>query len=800
MRSQKTTRYLYNLKDRQLPASIGNKAKYLHLLAHKGYLVPISLVCTWEAYHHYLEDEQAVIKSLQTELKKWLDPQRSYAIRSSANVEDSLERSFAGQFSTRLNVRSIPAVVQAIQEVWEQTHSPGVWAYLEKHSMSAEELTMAVIIQEMVTPLVSGVAFSKNPLTGMNEVVVEAVTGSGDALVQEGITPARLVYKWGGWMVQPEIGVIDQQLIEQVVKGTLQIARTFKMDVDLEWVYDGEHLYWLQLREITAIKGLKVYSNRIAKEVLPGMIKPLIWSVNTPLVNGAWVNLITEVIGENDLQPESLSKAFYYRTYFDMGTFGRVFNHLGLPEESLEMMMGINPQVASNPPFKPNAKMLILTPRLLAFLFDKWRFSKKVEHELPALEAKFRGFEYYSSGQYDERDLIAAIDRLFKLAQKMAYFNIVVPLLMFFYNALLRRQLGRLGIDYENLELVHGLQALESYSPAIHLEHLSHQFQLLDERLQEQIRQGDYATLKEITGIEGFRQSLADFLEQFGHLSDSGNDFSSTPWRENPDLILKLVLSYAPTIEKGSGRSTFEQLPLSGLRRWWLSILYHRVRQYRLSREQVSSLYTYGYGLFRNYYLELGEILVQNGRLIHPKDIFYLYQEEIQAVFDGRNQDGDLSNLVEQRKVEFEYYQDIELPSLIYGEQAPPVHSTQEDVLYGTATSRGYYTGPVRVVKGIEDFHKVRNGDVLVMPYSDVGWTPLFAKASAVIAESGGMLSHSSIIAREYHIPAVVSVKGAMRLKDNMLVSVDGFRGEVFCMLRPMPTVEGQRNHRTNPE
>ena len=83
------------------------------------------------------------------------------------------------------------------------------------------------------------------------------------------------------------------------------------------------------------------------------------------------------------------------------------------------------------------------------------------------------------------------------------------------------------------------------------------------------------------------------------------------------------------------------------------------------------------------------------------------------------------------------------------------------------------------MVKGIADFAKLESGDVLIIPYSDVGWTPLFAKAGAVVAESGGILSHSSIIAREYNIPAVVSVNGAMKLPDFTLVTVDGFQGEI---------------------
>ena len=68
----------------------------------------------------------------------------------------------------------------------------------------------------------------------------------------------------------------------------------------------------------------------------------------------------------------------------------------------------------------------------------------------------------------------------------------------------------------------------------------------------------------------------------------------------------------------------------------------------------------------------------------------------------------------------------------------------------------------------------------MIIPYSDVGWTPLFTKAGAIVAESGGFLSHSSIIAREYGIPAVVSVPGVCRLKDNTMVTIDGYQGEII--------------------
>jgi len=133
-----------------------------------------------------------------------------------------------------------------------------------------------------------------------------------------------------------------------------------------------------------------------------------------------------------------------------------------------------------------------------------------------------------------------------------------------------------------------------------------------------------------------------------------------------------------------------------------------------------------------------------------------------------------------RRKCEIKEYQDITLPHIIYGDHPPPITTQMCKKLKGIPTSKGCYKGRVRVIRGIKDFRKLRKGDVLVIPYSDVGWTPLFTKAGAIIAESGGFLSHSSIIAREYEIPAIVSVPGACHLQDDTVVTVDGFQGEVI--------------------
>jgi pyruvate,water dikinase len=142
--------------------------------------------------------------------------------------------------------------------------------------------------------------------------------------------------------------------------------------------------------------------------------------------------------------------------------------------------------------------------------------------------------------------------------------------------------------------------------------------------------------------------------------------------------------------------------------------------------------------------------------------------------------------------MEMEQCRNILLPALIYGDAAPMSQNEAAEKLTGVPASRGFYSGPAKVVHGLDDFHKVQPGDVLVIPYSDVGWTPLFAHAGAVVAESGGMLSHSAIVAREYRIPAVVSVTGAMQLTDHTPLTVDGFRGEVILHIENSPQTTPQ--------
>lgn len=770
---------IVDISKRKPGESIGSKAANLRKLSRIGVHTPRTYAIQWEAYHRYLKGDASLVAELQSELSRIIDPGRAYAVRSSANVEDSLDHSFAGQFKSMLHVQGIRNILLSIWSVWNSAQTTAVKTYLERHAIPNSQLSMGVIIQEMVRPVYSGVALSRNPVTGGDEVVVEAIQGEGTQLVQGGHTPERWVNKWGTWLEKPGGTKLPLPSIEEIVSQTRSIAQKLKHPVDLEWVYDGTQVYWVQVRAITTLNDRHIYSNFIPREVLPGMIKPLIFSINVPLINKVWIEWISEISGDLGLKPEDLTKSFYYRAYFNMGALGDIFESLGFPRESVEMLMGLLPRGAARPSFKPGMRTFYRLPWLFAFVIDKWNFGPRMRRALPKLESRFQSTRYQDLDHKSQAELLRAIEQHYDLVQETAYYNVLGPLLMGMYNSALKSQLGRRGVDFSHFDLTEGLPELSELDPATHLRRLNEECRSLPPEVQEKIRTASYEDLHTMEEAGGLPQRISRFVEQFGHLSDNGNDFSVSPWREKPEIVLRMVTDFEPA--RGAARRiTIEDLQSKGQAGWLINLLYGRAREFRLLREQVSGLYTYGYGLFRYYFLALGRHFVRRGLIEAPEDIFFLTYSQVRSLVQGSEPDGKLRLEIACHKADMERYKDVLVPTVIYGDTAPPVREPDMDVLSGIPTSLGYHTGQVKLVRGIQDFSKVSQGDVLVIPYSDVGWTPLFARAGAVVAESGGLLSHSSIVAREYNIPAVVSVEGAMLLKDDTLVTVDGHKGEVL--------------------
>jgi NAD(P)-dependent dehydrogenase (short-subunit alcohol dehydrogenase family)/phosphohistidine swiveling domain-containing protein len=777
---QKIEKWVHSFEQKKLPVTIGGKATNLRILQQKKFLIPKTHVISWDAHLFYLQQGKAAIERLRQEIETILEPGRVYAVRSSANIEDHAKQSFAGLFQTVLNIQSNEQILEAIQHVWDTASSETINHYAQQKEGEKEQTLMAVILQEMIQPVISGVSFSRNPITTLDEVVVEAVQGLGTQLVQEGHTPFRWVDKWGSWIEKPASSPIPSEIIERVAQETRQISKAVKRDVDLEWVYDGHTLYWVQMRDITTLAKENIYSNKISKEMTPGLIKPLVWSVTVPIPASVWIDFFTQILGRAPADPKSLAKSIHYRSYHNIGVFGKIFESLGMPRESLEIMLGVAPKDAGKPPFKPPMKTLRLLPRILLFLYDKWVFGNKAERDYPLLAAEARQYPIPPTTSFSATQILHEIDKIVILNKKTTYNTILSILLMQFYNRILGTLLKSTGIDFQNVDLTQGLDELKFYDPSHTLAALHDEFLNLDNGLQEKIRSGQLDT--EFVRPEGekFKQSFEAFMLEFGHMSDATGDFGSTPWRETPELILSLIANYEKPPEPSGEKVIYSQIKRKGIKGWTISLFYKRARQFRLLREKYSSIYTYSLMLFRAYYIALGERIALEGLIEDKGDIFYLSDEEIRAYINSETDGSLFAKLIAKRKDEMELAKNIIMPQIIFGEKHPPLILSIGEKISGTPTSRGYYTGKVKVIQGIADFPKLEKGDVLVIPYSDVGWIPLFAKAGAVIAESGGILSHSSIIAREYNIPAVVSVNGAMSLCDDTMVSIDGYKGEIM--------------------
>jgi pyruvate,water dikinase len=779
IKGKKKAQYILKLREARHPRKIGNKGRSLRFLIEKNFRTPTTYVCTWDAYLRYLKNDVSILTIVRDELSKLLDENKHYAVRSSANIEDSNEHSFAGQFKTFLNVQGIDGIVEAIEAIWSSALSPNVRMYLERAGLHPRKLKMAVIIQEMVPPVFSGVAFSKNPITGMDEIVVEAVEGSGDSLAQKGVTPGRWINKWGEWITALPDKDIPLDIIQEVVAQTRVIAKLHGGNVDLEWVYDGQEVNWVQLRPITSLKNIPVYANHIAREVFPGMIKPLVWSINVPVVNGAWKRFLTELIGRNNIDASSLARSFYYRAYFNMGTIGDIFETVGLPRETIELLMGINHEGLEKPSLKPTRKSFLYLPGIIRFVFLRMGFGRRYDRFLSEAEGRLQVFPLDRLEQLSEDDLIAKVENLNAVMGELAYCSIAVQLIMGLYTILLNRQLKSIGFDFESFDLTRGMDELGQFSPAPSLARFNRLYRSLDEGLQEKIRKGSYQEFQHMEGIRELQEKMELFLKQFGHLSDGGNDFSKVPWRESPEVIFQMMVNYKQAGHPSRHAFHWGDVKVSRFRQWLINTIYRRVIRFRLYREKISFLSQWGYDRYRTCFLALGMYFVRRGFLQCPEDIFYLSLDEVKDISEQKQPVRTYADTIAVKKREMEEYQDITLPSVIYGDKPPPLTVQTVMKLKGIPTSRGQYKGHVKVIRGIKDFQRVEEGDVLVIPYSDVGWTPLFIQAGAVIAESGGILSHSSIIAREYNIPAVVSVPNACHLKDNTLVTVDGYHGEV---------------------
>jgi len=748
----------------------GNKANSLIFLHHYGFNIPMTYLVTTGAYDKYLAGDTAITDRLIDELEKL--PARTWAVRSSTSAEDSQEFSFAGQFQTVINVSGTNAVLSAVRQVWDSARMLNDNDYIRKTGVSS--LRCAVIIQEMIPARLAGVSFSRNPVTNQNETVIEAVEGAGEELVQKGVTPLR-------WRIRREEVLEGNEqhpmieVIRKVAADTGRLRRYYGKHTDIEWVHDGTQLYYLQLRQITAKKDIAVYSSKMAREMLPGQVKPLVWSVNIPLVNGTWIGLLEEITGPLEIKPDDLAKPFYYQAYFNIAVLGSILQKIGIPPDSLEKFMTGNGSGMHS--FRPGIKTFRHTFRIIRFLKSKMAFEKDLHQEIEPLKVRCRELALNLEKEFSPESYARLYDQLLETGRRLAYMNIVAPMMGTMYHKGLKKKLEKAGLDYDTLDFRKDFPELTKYEPLPHMFEIRREIEALPAAIRE--RCTSMAALRGFPETSEISRKIDHFTELFGHLSESGTDLSYAKWEEDPEALFRMILA-SDVPDRKSELYTLESLAPKGIKvPASLRKAYLRAGRFKVYREQISSLYIYGYGLFRKMFLLAGAEMVSRGLLDRADDIFYLTRNEVDEIMkhNGTVAEKDYRDRVRHRMSEMEETKDIVLPVVIYGEEAPPPETGRSKNHSGTGTSPGSYTGTTRVVKSLADFEKVSRGDVLLIPFSDVSWTPVLAKAGAIVSETGGMLSHCSIIAREMGIPAMVSVPNGCAIGNGLTVTVNGSNG-----------------------
>ena len=302
---------------------------------------------------------------------------------------------------------------------------------------------------------------------------------------------------------------------------------------------------------------------------------------------------------------------------------------------------------------------------------------------------------------------------------------------------------------------------------------LKKQYDQLSEQIREHLPEM-LETPSAIPDVQGFINSYQVFKEKFGHLSDSGNDFSKPSWSEDEQTLLTLVRKHEEF------KSEQEKINLND---------YPKIRKknqkavkFQVLKEKVSFLYTYGYNQFRRYFLELGSRLRDEGYIGSAEDVFYLYYDEIKdQILKETVSRNHIHPLIETRKEEMLDVEDIDVPEMIIGEKAPPIakRDVQHTEIHGLGVSGGYIRGRPVHIKQLDQAEKIKAGDIVAIPYSDISWTPVFSRASGIISESGGMLSHSAIVAREFSIPAIVSARNIFSVPEDSEIIMDGYNGKI---------------------
>ncbi|HZA36735.1 MAG TPA: PEP/pyruvate-binding domain-containing protein [Vicinamibacterales bacterium] len=763
-------------------STCGHKAAALAALRRAGFPVPDGFVVPVHA--------SISVESLAGALER-LGP-GPWAVRSSGIAEDLDGASFAGQYESVLGVTTAEDVVAAVARVRVSGRASHVAKYRGTHG-GAADAGVAVLIQHLVQASAAGVAFSTNPVTGDDEVVVEGVRGLGDRLASGDADADRWVI---GSAARPVVdtGVINQSTAQAIAALARRIAETRGGPQDIEWALDRGEVIVLQARPITGLPlapALDIPPGRWMKDSIhwSGPMTPVGASILSPLVE----TMLAEVFAEFGVPLERmLVRPFGGEIYMQ------------------EIEIGGRHNTGAPPPWWLGAIAFRCVPPLR-------RVATTARQALPKLEAYPRAWEEswraectsriekaraVDLRQLDDEALAGHLDQLVDevlTPNLRAHFRLVLPDIVALYDLAVccRELLG--WDDGQMLELLAGLSTTAT-QPALEL-----------------------AEVSELAGADAVSQGLGAvratsagprldaWLNRWG-LRGLEFDPGAPTVSEQESLILQLLRqphrTTAPTNAREQARARARAALGDRDRARFDEVLHVAERVHPQREENVLYTQSLPMGLMRRTLLDIGRRLVAAGALAVADDVVYLERAEIRPALEGRLTGEAAAVRVRRRQAErrwvrahpgpayhgpapFSPPSTRGLPGALRRlldafiwetalETAPEAPASGSGMLSGAGASAGHATGRVRVIRGEDELSRFEAGEILVCPSTHSSWAVVFARAAAVVTDHGGVLSHPAIVAREYGIPAVVGTGSATTLlRDGQMVCVDGAAGRV---------------------
>jgi pyruvate,water dikinase len=671
-----------------------------------------------------------------------------FAVRSSAAAEDLAGASFAGQYETVLDVR-LDELPDAVRRVFDSAASARVSAYRQAHPQAAAAdpsgSGMAVLVQVMVAADAAGVAFTANPLTGArDEVVITAVRGLGERLVSGQAMGDQWIVRDGqAQCTRSSEQAITADQARQVATLARRVHAHLGTSQDLEWAITTDPggpeggLWLLQARPMTALPdpvdwipptpGYWMRNLRLG-EWLPEPMTPLFADWLLDRIDHGEQQATREDVGVALEFPHAAVNGWYY---------------LGTP--------ALSPRTIATAVLQGRGRLLrfmryaVLGPgrdpvaadrRLLAGLAEQWHTELLPRYQRLVQE----GDQQVETASPEQ--LMGIIDRVGAAAGKQLWSLAVVG-----------------GAAWK----------MEGALARFARQHLA---ATIDASVQELL-----------AGLPGTQPDLAAHaVQSIDWAHPTAGELGWQPPRPSEDR--RRELAARREVLTGQCLAALGDRPQLQAR---FQALLQVAQRYAAIREQQARQLTLGWPLLRRCVLRLGEILRTDGAIDRAEGVFFLTRAEL----DTR---APLQELVKQRLAAWERQRRLlapltigRPPRLIAKELLATVEAARtpgpapQGAIVGQPASPGRATGPVRIVHGPGDFDRFQPGEVLVARATAPAWTPLFARAVAVVTDGGTLAAHASLVAREYGIPAVVATGDATtRLSDGQVVTVDGGAGTIY--------------------